>query len=80
MSNSSNSSKSSGGGMWMFGIVTFVVFLVLKLTDVIAWSWIWVCSPLLVCLGLVIIGTILASVLTIIALRQNRNRFDRYLR
>lgn len=27
--------------------VLFVVFLVLKLTDVINWSWFWVFSPLI---------------------------------
>lgn len=26
--------------------ITFIVFLVLKLTDVIDWSWWWVTSPL----------------------------------
>ncbi len=36
-------SKSSGMGL---GSVLFVVFLVLKLTDHIDWSWWWVTSPL----------------------------------
>lgn len=26
--------------------ILFIVFLVLKLTGVIAWSWLWVTSPL----------------------------------
>jgi hypothetical protein len=34
---------SSGMGI---GMVLFIVFLVLKLTDVINWSWWWVTSPL----------------------------------
>ena len=40
----SNSSSSSGG----IGLVgaTFLVFLVLKLTGNIAWSWWWVTAPL----------------------------------
>jgi energy-coupling factor transporter transmembrane protein EcfT len=29
----------------IFGLV-FIVFLVLKLTGYIAWSWVWVTSPL----------------------------------
>lgn len=29
----------------LFGLL-FVVFLVLKLTGVIAWSWVWVTAPL----------------------------------
>lgn len=29
-----------------FGTILFIVFLVLKLTNVIDWSWWWVTSPL----------------------------------
>lgn len=29
-----------------FGSILFIVFLVLKLTNVIDWSWWWVTSPL----------------------------------
>ena len=29
-----------------FGSVLFIVFLVLKLTHQIAWSWIWVTAPI----------------------------------
>ncbi len=39
----SNSSSSGGVG---FGGLLFLVFLVLKLTGVIAWSWWWVTAPL----------------------------------
>ena len=44
-------SKSSGMGL---GSVLFVVFLVLKLTDHIDWSWWWVTSPLWI-QGLIVI-------------------------
>lgn len=40
MSESSNQS----GGIGFTGLLT-VAFIVLKLTDVIAWSWWWVLSP-----------------------------------
>lgn len=30
----------------------FLVFLVLKLTDQLQWDWIWVTSPLWICLGI----------------------------
>src|SRR5690554_6743228 len=36
-----------GGAMNLCGVL-FVVFLVLKLVGVIAWSWFWVLSPLLI--------------------------------
>jgi hypothetical protein len=38
-----NSSGANGIGI---GTVLFVVFLVLKLTHVIDWSWWWVTAPL----------------------------------
>ena len=43
----SDSANVSSGGVSFVGLL-FIVFLVLKLTKVIAWSWWWVCSPLLV--------------------------------
>ena len=33
------------GGIGFWGLLT-IVFITLKLTGVIAWSWIWVLSPL----------------------------------
>lgn len=38
-------SDSSGGGIGLCG-ATFLVFLALKLTHVIDWSWLWVTAPL----------------------------------
>ena len=37
--------KASGNGIGI-GTLLFVVFLVLKLTGVVAWSWWWVTAPL----------------------------------
>lgn len=37
------------------GTILFVVFLVLKLTHVIDWSWWWVTAPLWIPLGLSLI-------------------------
>ena len=39
------SSSNTGGGVGL-STVLFIVFLVLKLTGVIAWSWWWVTAPL----------------------------------
>jgi len=41
MSNSSNAS----GGVGFFGVM-FLIFMTLKLCDVITWSWWWVTAPL----------------------------------
>jgi len=43
-----------------------VLFVALKLTGVIGWSWWWVLSPILIPIGL-LFGSILAIVLTGIA-------------
>ncbi len=40
------SKKSNTGGGLSLTAVLFVVFLVLKLTGNIDWSWLWVTSPL----------------------------------
>lgn len=37
--------KSSGGGVGFFGLM-FLIFMTLKLTKVIDWSWWWVTAPL----------------------------------
>lgn len=39
------SNNNDGGGIGILG-ATFLVFLVLKLTGVVSWSWWWVTAPL----------------------------------
>ena len=50
-----NKTSSSGLGL---GSVLFIVFLVLKLTGNIDWSWWWVTSPLWIpiTLGIIMVG------------------------
>lgn len=60
---SDNSSKS--GGIGFTGLLT-IVFIVLKLTDVIDWSWWWVLSPIWISAALVL--SIFAIVFTIAAI------------
>lgn len=35
-------------------VVVFVVFLILKLTDLVTWSWWWITSPLWIVVALVV--------------------------
>lgn len=42
--------KTNGLG---FGSILFLIFLTLKLTDNIQWSWVWVTSPLWIPIGIV---------------------------
>ena len=52
-----NNNTSNGIGV---GTTLFIVFLILKLTNNIDWSWWWVTSPLWipVALGIVILGVV----------------------
>lgn len=58
-------SNSNSGGIGLAG-ATFIVFLVLKLTHNIDWSWWWVTAPLWIptafVLGLLLIAGVLIGV------------------
>lgn len=56
-----NENTSNGLGL---GTVLFIVFLILKLTDTIDWSWWWVTSPLWIPLSLMVVITLI--VMTVI--------------
>lgn len=49
--------NSQSGGIGFLGLLC-IVFIVLKLTKVIAWSWWWVLSPILIPVGIAIIALI----------------------
>ena len=57
---SRNDNRNGGLGL---GGVLFVVFLILKLTDNIGWSWWWVTSPLWIPIGIVVFLTLVLAFL-----------------
>lgn len=59
---------SSSGGIGFFGLLT-ILFIGLKLTGYVAWSWVWVLSPIWIP-GLFIVGFFLMAL--IIALLNAR--------
>lgn len=61
-------SKASGGGIGFCGML-FLVFLVLKLTNVIAWSWWLVTAPLWI--PPVLILTIMVLTVILCCMRSN---------
>jgi ABC-type antimicrobial peptide transport system permease subunit len=67
-----NSSTTSGIG---FVGVLFIVFLVLKLTGVIAWSWWWITAPLW---GPVAIGLIMLIASMVVVVRQAKKNDRKY--
>ena len=77
MTNRNRRNNSSGG----VGIVTilWVTFLILKLTHVIDWAWVWVFSPLWIAASLgalffIVIGIILLT--AVIGLTSKRSRVN----
>lgn len=56
------SGDSSSGGIGFFGMLT-IVFIVLKLTGYITWSWFWVLSPLFVLPVVLIVTFVVAAVM-----------------
>ena len=55
----------SGGGIGL-GTILFIVFLILKLTGTITWSWWWVTAPLWIPFALILGILALALVILII--------------
>ena len=65
MSKSSNDNSARSGGIGFCGVLT-IVFIVLKLTNVISWSWIWVLSPLWISVAIfILVMIIMLAVITI---------------
>lgn len=54
-----------GGGIGFCGLLT-ILFIALKLTKVIAWSWWWVLSPLWIPAAIVLSSVLIAGILAII--------------
>ena len=66
MDNNSSNRGAAGGGIGFCGLLT-IVFIILKLTKVINWSWLWVLSPLWIPVTLaVLIFIIVVVIITII--------------
>jgi len=46
--------------------VLLVMFIVLKLTNLINWSWLWVLSPLWIPVSMVVVFTVLTALVVLI--------------
>ena len=68
--------KTSGGGGGTITLL-WIIFLILKLTNVIDWAWYWVFSPIWIAAGLgilflLIIGLIILAAIIGLANRESR--------
>ena len=64
---------NSGNGVGFFGLLT-LLFIGLKLTKVITWSWVWVLSPIWLPLAVLLAGLVVYIVYHIIKNKMLRNR------
>ena len=65
---SKSSSSSSSGGIGFTGLLT-VLFIGLKLTGHITWSWVWVLSPLWISFALFLLILLVAGIIFVIVQR-----------
>ena len=56
---------STSGGIGFSGLLT-IVFIILKLTGYIGWSWLWVLSPLWISTALVVVVLLIILAIAII--------------
>lgn len=66
MSNIKNVKVNLPKGTYSVNLILFIVFLILKLTDTIDWSWWWVTSPLWIPLAFTIVVMLFMSLSLII--------------
>lgn len=59
------SNSASGGGIGFVGALT-ILFIALKLTGVIAWSWWWVLAPLWISFGLSLVVLLVFGIIALI--------------
>lgn len=57
--------QSQSAGVGFAGLLT-IAFIVLKLTGVITWSWIWVLSPIWISFALVVLSIIFIAIVAAI--------------
>lgn len=65
MATINTSSSTRAGGIGFLGLLT-IAFVVLKLTGVIAWSWLWVLAPLWIPTALVVAFLLVALVVFLV--------------
>lgn len=70
---SNQNSSSSSGGIGLFSVLG-LIFIVLKLTGVINWSWVWVLAPFWIGIALLILFVVVVAIVVGINEAFNRKR------
>lgn len=76
MSTSNNTSSNGIGLLSILGIV----FIILKLTHTIDWSWWWVTAPFWIPLIFWILFFIIVAIIKVIIVRKYRKRLEKLLK
>ena len=56
-------SRTAKGGSSL-SVTIFIIFLILKLTGIVTWSWLWVTSPLWIGIALFFVGVFIMLLIT----------------
>lgn len=76
MRRASTTSSSTTSGIGFSGLLT-IAFIVLKLTNVINWSWLWVLSPLWITFVIIVIFILIVIIiLPFLMSKPFKNRKD----
>ena len=68
-----NNNNSASGGVGFAGLLT-ILFIALKLTHVIDWSWWWVLSPVWITAALVVVILVVIFVVAFMrTMKRNRH-------
>lgn len=73
--NNDNNSSSKAGGIGFLGLLA-LIFITLKLTGVISWSWLWVLAPLWIPTALVIVILVVALIVLLVKEVAKRSEAD----
>jgi len=66
----SSSETSSSGGIGFVGLLT-ITFVVLRLCEVVDWSWWWVLSPVWISTGVIALVLIIIALIGVIMITLN---------
>lgn len=65
MSDNNRNNNAVGGGVGFCGLLT-LIFITLKLLNVIEWSWLWVLSPIWISAALTLVIVLIIIIATVI--------------
>lgn len=75
MNNDKNSNNSKAGGIGFLGLLT-LIFITLKLTHFIEWSWLWVLAPIWIPTALVVVILVIALIVLLVKEVAKRSEAD----